>query len=286
MKKYVFPVAASFCLATIGIFTKLIGDSVSPFTTSFYRVFIGMLFLFPFLFLERKRNLIKKSHLRPLLVLGILLSVIFISFLSALQYAPVTNVVLIFYTYPLFVYFLSHVFLKERIAIAFSFSIILALAGIFLINYPFDIGPYTIGNILAIVSAMVYGSFVAYLRYQEKFERSSVYPIFWSMLFAAIILSPVPFLAGFGDFSGRTIFWVLGIGILSTGLGYGLSSVSLKFTEAHKFSTINTVFEPLVAVVLAVLILSESPGLMTLAGGALLILSGLVVYSEIRKEFS
>jgi len=91
---------------------------------------------------------------------------------------------------------------------------------------------------------------------------------------------PFPFIFGFGNLSAWP--FVLVLGLVSTGMAYLFFNLGLEKVEAGFASIIMIIVHPLVAILLAVVIISEELNLRIILGGVLLLLAG--IYLEWHKR--
>lgn len=279
---YVALAIVTLAEATIGIFVKLVGNDIPIFTLNFYRAFFAALFLAATMpFFNRHFWHFPTRNFKDTFIIGALIAAQVSIFNIALTLAPIANVVIFWSISPFFAFIFSSLFLGERATREHVLIFIIALLGV-VIAEPLS-GGAMLGNLIALGSGAVYAALVTYLRYEGKTEKSS--DIFWSMFFAAALLSPALLLFGAGDLlalSSQTVLpiavpvvvWVLLLGVISTGLAYLFIAVAIRKVNANIYSLVDTIVSPIVAAGLAYLIFTEVPSANMIYGGALLIFSG------------
>jgi len=273
MKRYTSVVLGAVCFAFIGVFANLIGPAVHPLTLSFYRVFFGTLFLGIIMFwLDPKFLKIKKQDLKHYALVGLIMAFAFGFYVSAFFFAPIANVVLLDFLYPIFIIPLGAVFLKEKISRNEIFALLLALLAIFIIN-PLSSG-YMFGNMLAVFSAIFMAILMVYMRFEDR--AHSIGSVFWFLLFATVFLAPAPFIFGLGDFTPN-LHWIILIGVISTGLGYVFINYALEKLNAERVAVIELALGPFFAILLGVLIIKQIPEINIIVGGVILIGSSLIL---------
>lgn len=278
MKSYFSILLAGICLGLIGPLVKLIGGSIPIMTVSFMRLFIGTIFLLLVLpFLDKSIFRVSRKDLKHYILLGFLIALAFSTYILAFSIAPVSNVVLLALTFPLWLAIISYFFLKERITKFMVLCFVIAFAGIFVIN-PLQGSAY-MGNIMAFLQAVLFAIVYAYMRYIDK--RHHIGVVFWFMLFATIFLSPAPLIYGFGTVSWNYI-WVIILGVVSTGLAYLFLNYGLEKLQAETTSIIVMTTEPVVAIALSILIIGELLTLNVLAGGILIIAAGMLLEKKYK----
>lgn len=273
MKGYIYILLAGVSFGLVGPLVKLIDGSIPAITLCFFRSLIGLVFILALLpFIDRNTFRVKRTDLKAYIIIGILMAVNFSLFVTANYLAPVSNVVLLFFTFPFWLAIISYFFLRERVTKYMIICLLIAFAGIFAVN-PFQ-GIFNLGNIFALINGLNYAVIVAYMRYIDK--RHHIGVVFWFLLSATIFLSPAPFIYGLGTFSWNYI-WVLVMGIISTGLAYLFLNYGLEKIQAEASSLIIMTTEPVVAIVLSIIIIGEILSLNVLAGGILIIAAGMIL---------
>ncbi len=275
MKNYIFVILAAALFGTIGIFIKLIGDSVHPMVINFYRVFFGfivLLFLCPVL--DKTTFKVKKRDLKLYIPIGLLIAITISLTNLAYLFAPIQNVAFILSIFPFFVFIFAYFLLSERITAVKIMALVIAGIGLFIMNPLRSEG--LIGSVLAILSTAVYGLLVPVMRMVDK--THSIGDVFWFFFFALFFLLPFPFIYGFGNFSIYLIF----VGVLSTGIAYLFQNLALEKVEAETSSIILTIVSTMVAITLALFILNEPFNMRILVGGILLVSSG--IYLQLHRK--
>lgn len=168
---------------------------------------------------------------------------------------------------------------------------VIALAGIAVAN-PLS-GGHTLGNVVALATGAIYAAMITYMRYEGKTETGN--DIAWSLLAAALVLSPSLLLAGPGAVSATSAYpgtgmdvpvmlWVAGLGIVSTGFAYFGISIVLKLLNANVYSLVDIIVSPVVATTLGYLIFAEVPGRGTIYGAGLLLGAGFWLTLEMSRD--
>jgi len=264
---------------TVGVLVKLIGSEIPIMTLVFYRVLIAFLFLLAVVpFLDKNAFKVSRKDLAGYFLVGVIYAVNLSLFVAANFFAPVQNVVLINSSYPFFVFVFAYFILRERITFTKIITLITALIAMSIIN-PFSLQGNELGNILAMLSAVFHALLLTGLRKENK--SHGIGDVLWFFFFATLLLSPFPFIYGFGNVQAVLPF-ILVLGLVGTGLTYLFLNLALEKMEAEMASITSIIIGPLVAVALAVLIINESLNEKILTGGALLILAG--IYLETHSK--
>lgn len=291
MKTFLLLSLITFSEATIGVFVKLTDGRIPIFTLNFYALAIAALFLMIAMPLATGRPLrFPRGNVKDTCIIGALIGLQISVFNFAMTLAPIANVVIFWSVAPFFVFIFSALFLDEPARRIYIAIFLLALTGIFIAR-PLE-GGHMLGNLVALGDGAIYAAMVVYLRAEGKSEAGN--DIFWSMATAALLLSPALVFAGPGAVTGLAtvpslgielpvLLWALGLGVVSTGFAYFGISIVLKTINANVYSLVDIIVSPVVAATLGYLILDELPGTSMIAGGALLLGSGLWLTREMSR---
>ena len=149
--------AASF--GTLAIFGRfLYADGLDTFTMLFLRFGISASIM-TFILILRKEPFPRGRVLALLIGMGALGYVgQSFSYLTAIQYASAGLVALLLYLYPVFVFILSVIFLREKVTVIKVIALALALVGTALTVGP--AGGQFLGIFFAITAAVVYSVYI------------------------------------------------------------------------------------------------------------------------------
>jgi drug/metabolite transporter (DMT)-like permease len=252
---------------------------------AFWRCTLGVIALSPLAAFKRE-TLPKGRDLRVGAVAGVALGAHFGTWIASLEYTSVAASVVLVSTTPVFVAVAAYLLLDERTSVLSFAGIALAIAGTAVIAGG---GSGTgnaalLGNVLALVGAV---AMAVYVLIGRSLRTGGVGTLSYSILgysTAALALLPVALLSGaqLWGYSATTWFWLFVITLGPQLMGHTVLNWALEFVPASIVSGA-VLAEPVIAAVLAWFVLSETPGLVTLLGG-LVILTGL--YLLVRGEVS
>ncbi len=277
--------------ATIGVFVKLSDGLIPIQTLTFYAMAFAAAFLFAARsVVTRERPRFPGDNVRDTAVIGVLIAAQGGLFNYAMSLVPIANAVIFWSIAPFFVFIFSAVFLGERARKRFLVIFAMALAGIVVAN-PLS-GGHTLGNLVALATGVVYAAMVTYMRHEGKTETGN--DIAWSLLTAALVLSPSLLLAGPGAVTATitypalgtdvpVVVWVAGLGVVSTGFAYFGISIVLKSINANLYSLVDIIVSPLVASVFGYVIFAEVPGRGTILGAVLVLGAGFWLTWEMSR---
>ena len=277
--------------ATIGVFVKLTDGAIPIQTLNFYALVFAAVFLGLALPLATKERLFFPwDNLTDTVLIGVLIATQISVFNYAMTLAPIANVVIFWSVAPFFVFMFSWAFLGEPAKRSYVLIFILAIVGLVVAN-PLAEG-YMLGNLIALGDGAIYAAMVTYMRHEGKTETGN--DIFWSMLAAALVLSPMLFIAGAGEVTLMipyptigmelpVLLWAACLGVVSTGFSYFGISIVLKRVSANGYALVDIIVSPIVAAVLGYLVFGEVPAMSMVYGGALLLASGFWLTREMSK---
>ncbi|MCW5878209.1 MAG: DMT family transporter [Anaerolineales bacterium] len=212
---------------------------------------------------------------------GGLLALHFASWILSLEYTSVASSVVLVTTNPLWVALLAPLFLKERLTPAVLLGMLVALGGGLLVglsssgNLSAGSQPL-LGNFLALVGAWTGAGYILIGRRLRPVLPLTPY-IFLVYGMAALVLAAMLAFSGLpvSGFSNGTYMYMLLLALLPQLLGHSSFNWALAHLPAS-FVSIALLGEPVGAIVLAFFLLGETPGLLELLGGGL-ILAGIFI---------
>ncbi|MFP3920458.1 MAG: DMT family transporter [Dichotomicrobium sp.] len=281
----------TFSEATIGVFVKLTDGAIPIQTLNFYALAFAAAFLgvaMPLATRERPR--FPWDNFTDTAIIGILIALQISVFNFAMTLAPIANVVIFWSVAPFFVFIFSWAFLGEPAKRSYILIFALAIVGLVIAN-PLAEG-YTAGNLIALADGAIYAAMVTCMRHEGKTETGN--DIFWSMLVAALVLSPAIVVSGPGEVARLipyptigmelpVLLWAVCLGVISTGFAYFGISIVLKRISANGYALVDIIVSPIVAAILGYLVFGEVPASGMIYGGALLLASGFWLTREMSK---
>jgi drug/metabolite transporter (DMT)-like permease len=289
---------AVLSVSTASIFIRFAqSDGAPSLVIAALRLTFATLILAP-LDLTQHREEIKRltrSQILAGFVSGIFLALHFATWISSLEYTSVASSVVFVSTGPLWVALLSPIFLKENLARPAIVGLGLSLVGGTIIGLSDacvwnsglscpalrDVlhGHAMLGNFLAMAGAW---AVTGYLILGRKLRASiSLIPyIFMVYGFAAVTLIAIMFAFGKSPFgyAPKTYGWIFLLAALPQLIGHSTYNWALKYLPATLVA-VTTLGEPIGSAILAFFILNETPTMVAVAGGVL-ILTGIYLASK------
>ncbi len=248
--------------------------------TAFWRVSLALL---PFLLISRvtKQADETPAGLRDYFFLalpGAFLAVDLATWHLSLTMTSVANATLLANLAPVFVTLGSWLIFRTRITPVFLAGLALALIGVIVLKGgPAAIGGGQLaGDATAIVAAIFYACYMLSLGHVRS-RFSTLRIMVWTTLSATIWVLPLALFFESGIVPVTLFGWamVLGLAFISHVGGQGLVTYALAYLPTA-FSSLTLLLQPVVAAILAWILLSEPIGLMQAVGG-LIVLAGILV---------
>jgi len=288
---------AILAVSTASIFIRFAQRDAPSLVIAALRLTVASLILAP-VALTRHRDELRRLTRSDLLLgslSGAFLAVHFATWITSLEHTSVASSVVFVSTGPLWVALLSPIFLKEPLTKNILIGMLLALLGGTVIGLgdscqidnglicpPFSEfvqGKAFFGNFLALVGAWAVAGYLLIGR-KLRAGMSLVPYVFVVYGIAAIILLSIMFAAGQQPigYPPMFYFWILLLALLPQLVGHSTYNWALRYMPAALVS-ITTLGEPIGSAILAYFILHETPTLLTILGG-ILILVGIYLASK------
>jgi drug/metabolite transporter (DMT)-like permease len=198
----------------------------------------------------------------------------FFSFLNtftyfyAFKHTTIANSVLTHYTAPVIVAFLAPLFLREVITRKIVIAIIIASIGLWIMLDGFSFKENQMAGIMAgLASGLAYAIIIIFLRIQSQNFNPLVLAFFTNVTITILLL---PFIR---EFPLKALWSYLFMGIVHSTIAPILYFKGLQHVTANKAAVLGYI-EPVGAIIIGIIFLSEHPPSISLIGGALIIFSG------------
>lgn len=267
---------AALLFSTSPILTRWATASLSNAEIAFGRLAVGGLAV---LLLARwRRERLPLDRLFPLYgLLGLGLSVHFLTYVGAIRHTTMAHTLTIVYASVIVIALLSRVVLAERLSGSQWAGICLALMGLAVLTgfEPVMDRRMWLGDLLALGSAVTFGLYTVAGRHQRAQTGLFAYA---ATVYLVAALCTLPFAVH--DFSPRGYTWpavlsVIAAGLLPMGLGHTLYNAALRLANAAVVNLL-AMQEVIFAVLAGAVLFGEIPTGLTLAGVGLT-LAGIVL---------
>jgi drug/metabolite transporter (DMT)-like permease len=274
--------AGGLAIGASPIFVRL--SELGPLTTAVWRLGLALI---PFAIWlawshgEQPGNYRKPSGLRDYLGLGlpgVMLAADLGAWHLALNETTVANATLFSNMAPIFVTLGSWLIFRSAITRTFLAGLAIAIVGVIVLKGgpQIEVGNSLLGDALAIVAAIFYAGYILGVgRLRMSFDTLTI--MIWSTAVACITLLPLAILIEPALFPSTLygLAILFGIAWISHAGGQGMITFAMAWLSPA-FSSLTLLIQPVVAAILAWIILSEPVGLLQAIGGVI-ILAGIMV---------
>ncbi|MBI5025772.1 MAG: EamA family transporter [Nitrospirae bacterium] len=192
----------------------------------------------------------------------------------AFAHTTIANAVLTHYTAPIFVAIMAPLLLKEKSANTTWLAIVLSSIGLWLMLGGFSVADEDLKGIIAgIASGVVYAVIILLVRAISQ-KYTSLFVVFVQNMVAAFIL--LPFVIKI-PLTYQSLPYLVALGLIHSTLAPVLYLDGLKTVRANEAAILGY-FEPVGAIILALIFLNEIPGAKALLGGLLILCSGYMIF--------
>lgn len=279
---YISIIIAILIWSSLGVFVRKTG--LPTVSLIFYPAVVAGLFQLILLsFTGQIKNAVKENNSINNLLLLILVPVFFLAntffFFYAFKHTTIAKAVLTHYTAPIFVAFMAPFFLKEKNLRTTWLAILLSSIGLWFIISTSASGEEisfsnseSRGIIAGVLSGFSYAFLILIIRsIASKF--SSLFIIFIQNVLVAVFLLPFIFNSGLGM---QHLPYIVTLGVVHSTIAPFLYVRGFKKVKANEAAILGY-FEPVGAIILALIFLHEVPGMQALLGGILILYSGFMV---------
>lgn len=276
-----FMVIGGLLLGTLGIFLHEAGQH--PLTAVFFRCVFGAVALAAFTLAVGRTAELRPSWagLKLAALTGVLMTAMWGAFFAAIQCTSIALATVVFHLQPIWVVLAGALLLGERLGAGRVVAMALALLGLSLATglwqsaWPSDQPWFVLGLAMAAFGSVAYAA-VSLVAKQQR-ALSSLGLTFWQCCCGAALLGWWPWFAGFpvewSNWPAATWGWLVGLGVLHTGLAYALMYAGMQRLDAGRIGVLQFVY-PIAAIVLDAAVYGRHLGAMQwlgvcLMGGAL-----------------
>jgi len=271
-----FMILSMMIFGTISFFVRYL--TLPSAEIALYRSVIAVFPIGIFLLLtgRKKRNdatgnAVKKKEILLLVCSGAALGINWILLFEAYRYTTVSTATLCYYIAPVIVTAISALLFHEKSTkLQWACFLMSAIGFLFLTGFS-DLQKDGRGIVFGVSAAIFYALVV--LLNKGMSDMTGLRKTFWQLISASVILLPyVAFSEGFHlpltDFYGWAA--LLTLGLLHTGVAYCLYFTAIADLKGHQIAILSYI-DPLVAVLISVLVLSEGMTFLQVIGGGLIL---------------
>lgn len=250
--------------------------------TAFWRVALALIPLVAWAWVQNgnvaDRRPQRLSDYAALILPGVLLAIDLAAWHLSLTMTSVANATLLANVAPVFVTLASWLLFRSKVSGIFLAGLATAVAGVVVLKGgPAALGGGDLlGDGIAIVAAMFYAGYILAIgQLRSRFSTNRI--MIWSTASAAICMLPMTLLAEPELLPPSAFGWAMLFGLAFVSHAGG--QVAITYALAYlppAFSSLTLLLQPVVAAILAWLLLSEPVGLMQAIGGAIVLVGILI----------
>ncbi len=240
-------------------------------------------FIFLFIFVKMSGESLRLNNKKDYFIgfgLGVLMAVHWVTYFAAMQYATVSVGIIALFTFPVITVLLEPLFEKNRICWQDMVSALVVLLGIWLIVPSVSLSnDVTLGVAVGVFSAFLYA--IRNLMHRKYFSH---YPGSKAMAYQIMVICICLVFFVSDDMAKidiQSAGLLLLLGTVFTALPHAMIATALKHLRAKTFSLV-ACMQPFYGVLLAVIVLGESPTWQTLVGGLLVVSAA--IYETVNAQ--
>lgn len=297
VKGILFLLLAMLIISLQGIAVKGLGGSYPVLEMVVLRNLVALPFTLLFFRLEGKRGLPSTSQFKVEFTRGIFLFLSYTTFMMGLAALPLAEVEAIRFSGPMMITILSVFMLGEKVEPIRWLALIVGFLGVLLVVRPGS-ATFNIGSVFILIGVLFYALTVVSTRRLQTTDSSATMAYYSSLVYLAAALVLVPVTLVIGEIPGAHpsiafLFrhWSMPTlldGIIMCGLGLVWAAWTYFMARAYSLAqaSVAAPFEYVslpINVMWGFAIWQEIPALLTWAGAALTLLSGLFILYLDRK---
>lgn len=288
---YAILFGAQLAVGAAAIFARYALTGAEPLAISALRLVIASaVFLGIALAGNRERRLLTRREHLLLLFAGIALAAHFAGWIWSLQFTSVAISTLLVCSSPIWIAAYDSLVLRRRLATLAWFGFACGAAGLAIVLHsnvtlvPLP-GHPSAGYALALAGSLAIAAYLILVR-EVRAQLSTRAIVTRTYAYAAVALTLAALLTHQGPPAlANKVAWfgIFAMALISQSLGHTAINVSLHFFSPSAIA-FATLFEPVVAAILAAVIFHETLSALTLSGGFIVLLSiGAVLYAEAAR---
>ena len=257
----------SFCFVAIGV--KQINSNINPFQIIFFRALIGLITLL--VILPKKTILESFLNIKQHLFRNIFHLIAQYGWVVGIVYLSLAEVTAIEFTTPIWILIFAHFFLKEKITITKTCSIILGFIGILIILKP-GIEIINYNSIIVLLSAICFA--IAHTATKKIVKTNSASNVVFIMCLTQL---PISFIWAYPNWNWphqTDYFWLILVGLSGIGAHFSMAK-ALKKEDISTLIPLDYLRLPILIIV-GILLYNETFDTSIIIGGTLIFLGNYI----------
>jgi drug/metabolite transporter (DMT)-like permease len=268
---------AVFFFGLAGLFGKLVALPAALIVLG--RVIFACLFLAVVLIAQRRcLRLNTRRDGMYMVLMGIVLTIHWITFFQAIKVSTVAIGLLTFSTFPVFVTFMEPYFFNERLLRSDVIVALVAVFGVALVIPRFEFANQIVQGVLWGIASGFTFAVLSILNRRFARHYSSLVIAFYQDLVAAVVLLPLVFVYHV-RWEMKDIMLLAFLGVVCTGFAHSLFIKSMALIKARTASVV-ACLEPVYGIIVAAFLLNEIPNTRIIAGGGMILCAA--AYASIK----
>lgn len=276
MKPYVTLFVGVLSVSFAAIFIRL--ADAPPLVIATYRMAIASIILIPIASIKSKKGLNKlpKNDILLILLSSVFVALHFGLWITSLSYTSIASSVVLVTVHPAFVAVISYFLWGERVNKLAIGGIVVAFAGVILVNYSgFIFGSQAIlGDLMALIAGFAMGAYLIIGRQlRARIDILSYLAILYTCSAVILLIATLSFGYNLFGYSNTTYLMMILLALVPQLIGHSTLNLAVRLIPVM-FVSVAILGEPVGATLLGYFILGEVPTANEITGG-LLILVGI-----------
>jgi len=276
VKPYVTLFVGVLSVSFAAIFIRL--ADAPPLVIATYRMAIASIILIPIASIKSKKGLNKlpKNDILLILLSSVFVALHFGLWITSLSYTSIASSVVLVTVHPAFVAVISYFLWGERVNKLAIGGIVVAFAGVILVNYSgFIFGSQAIlGDLMALIAGFAMGAYLIIGRQlRARIDILSYLAILYTCSAVILLIATLSFGYNLFGYSNTTYLMMILLALVPQLIGHSTLNLAVRLIPVM-FVSVAILGEPVGATLLGYFILGEVPTANEITGG-LLILVGI-----------
>ncbi len=286
MRAYIILLVGVVSVSFAATFIRL--ADAPPLVIAASRMAIAAIVLIPFASVKSARNIRKLPRRDVLLILlsGAFLALHFWLWITSLSYTSIASSIVLVTSHPAFVAAVSYFLWKERLNKLTIGGIVVALAGVMVVNYSgFTLGATAVlGDVLALLAGFAMGAYLIIGgQMRARIDILGYLAMLYTCSAAILLIATLVSGHGFSGYSSTTYIMLALLAIVPQLIGHSSLNMAVRLVPVTLVS-VAILGEPVGATLLGYIILHEAPTITEMAGG-LLIMAGIFIVMRYRTKW-
>jgi len=277
---YILGTFAFFLFTIADTIVKLIGDLYKDTVIFSIASFSALIPVCIYLFYRQSLTEIKTKNYKLHIIRGILMTLTYYFIVKGIILLPLSIAYPIILSAPVLLSVLGIIILKESVSFSKIFSLVLAMAAVFMVSgFSLSEGFDVQGVIFLVLGVIAVACLDFSVRVFGKDERTMALT-FYSMLFSGFVFL-IFSLNHFDNILLKDFLMMISAGLID-GVAMMILIYSLRRIEASFFS-ITHYSQIIFGIIISIFIFNHYPSSIELLGSVMIIISGYLIYAKLKK---